>query len=65
MDRMQSRVDAGNGNFENIVQKRSGSCPEVCPGIFRFFFLPMYISEKSGDTIFAKKEIAGWRRLPC
>ncbi len=29
------------------------------------FFFPMYISHKSGETIVAKKEIAGWRRLPC
>ena len=30
-----------------------------------FSFFEMYISYKSGETILAKKEIAGWRRLPC
>lgn len=53
----------GNDNFLLFYVVRDAmlrQCVKV-----RFYKVPMYIFVKSGETIVAKKEIAGWRRLPC
>ena len=47
------------------VNEEEAEIVRILFGYSPLFIFPMYISYKSGETIVAKKEIAGWRRLPC
>lgn len=63
-----SKIGVGTVFLEKTILDKSQKAEFVgsSSGQVPFFlFLPVYISEKSGETILAKKEIAGWRRLPC